>query len=180
MLNDISLLTWEPIPYFWFAFHWLAMSHSCYNPVIYCYMNARFRGGFVQILHCIPGVRRCFCVRQCARGRSGSIGTGFQLTGEKFDGLMPTDRLTRKPRIYIRCFIFQRCFSTTTKKKIVCQTLLLNMLLILLVVYWTANIFSIFTVQFSNFDSVNVRFFVSFASLLHEKFHHISLLMINH
>lgn len=79
-------------------------------------MNARFRGGFVQILHCIPGVRRCFCVRQCARGRSGSIGgTGFQLTGEKFDGLMPTERLTRKPRIYIRCFIFQRCFSHTKK-----------------------------------------------------------------
>ncbi|XP_037029317.1 RYamide receptor-like isoform X2 [Bradysia coprophila] len=81
LLNDSAFVTWEPIPYFWFAFHWLAMSHSCYNPVIYCYMNARFRGGFVQILHCIPGVRRCFCVRQCARGRSGSIGTGFQLTG---------------------------------------------------------------------------------------------------
>ncbi len=111
MLNDSTFVTWEPIPYFWFAFHWLAMSHSCYNPVIYCYMNARFRGGFVQILHGIPGVRQCFCVRQCARGRSGSIGTGFQLTGEKFDGLMPTDRLTRKPRIYIRCFFFQRCFS---------------------------------------------------------------------
>lgn len=115
LLNDTFFQTWEPIPYFWFAFHWLAMSHSCYNPVIYCYMNARFRGGFVQILHCIPGVRRCFCVRKCARGRSGSIGTGFQLTGEKFDGLMPTDRLTRKPRIYIRCFIFLEMFFFFTK-----------------------------------------------------------------
>lgn len=140
------------------------MSHSCYNPVIYCYMNARFRGGFVQILHCIPGVRRCFCVRQCARGRSGSIGTGFQLTGEKFDGLMPTDRLTRKPRIYIRCFIFQRCFSNK------CHLSILIMLLV-----WTGYIFSFqFSVEF-----LNVRFFL-FASLLRENITYQFLLMTNH
>lgn len=103
LLNDKRFITWEPIPYFWFAFHWLAMSHSCYNPVIYCYMNARFRGGFLQILHFIPGIRRCCCVSHCGRGRNGSIGTNFALTGEMIESLR-TDRFTRKPRIYIRCY----------------------------------------------------------------------------
>lgn len=103
LLNDQRFITWEPIPYFWFAFHWLAMSHSCYNPVIYCYMNARFRGGFLQILHYVPCLRRCCCVSQCGRStRNGSIGTGFALTGEMIDSLR-ADRFTRKPRIYIRC-----------------------------------------------------------------------------
>ncbi|EDS27732.1 neuropeptide Y receptor [Culex quinquefasciatus] len=37
---------WPPLPYLWFLFHWLAMSHSCYNPIIYCYMNEKFRQGF--------------------------------------------------------------------------------------------------------------------------------------
>lgn len=131
-------------------------------------MNARFRGGFVQILHCIPGVRRCFCVRQCARGRSGSMGgTGFQLTGEKFDGLMPTDRLTRKPRIYIRCFIFPRCFSQK------CHLSIFNML------QACTGIFVIF--HYFQFNFLNVRlFYCLFASLLCENFTYRFLLMTNH
>ncbi|KAE8737205.1 hypothetical protein FOCC_FOCC017333 [Frankliniella occidentalis] len=36
----------------YFAFHWLAMSHSCLNPLIYCWMNARFRQSFRSVLHC--------------------------------------------------------------------------------------------------------------------------------
>uniref|UniRef100_A0A182FJK9 G-protein coupled receptors family 1 profile domain-containing protein n=1 Tax=Anopheles albimanus TaxID=7167 RepID=A0A182FJK9_ANOAL len=41
---------WAPLPYLWFAFHWLAMSHSCYNPLIYCYMNPCFRRAFYALL----------------------------------------------------------------------------------------------------------------------------------
>ncbi|KAM7363038.1 RYamide receptor isoform 2-T6 [Cochliomyia hominivorax] len=67
--NDDVLLAWGPLPYFWFAFHWLAMSHSCYNPIIYCYMNARFRGGFLQIIYRVPGLRRCCCLRRYLRTR---------------------------------------------------------------------------------------------------------------
>ncbi|KAG7308056.1 hypothetical protein JYU34_006696 [Plutella xylostella] len=37
------------MPYLWFASHWLAMSHTCYNPLIYCYMNHRYRRGFKQV-----------------------------------------------------------------------------------------------------------------------------------
>ncbi|XP_026496949.1 RYamide receptor-like [Vanessa tameamea] len=41
---------WPGMPYVWFISHCLAMSHSCYNPIIYCYMNVRYRSGFVQVL----------------------------------------------------------------------------------------------------------------------------------
>ncbi|XP_018330167.1 tachykinin-like peptides receptor 99D isoform X2 [Agrilus planipennis] len=36
--------------------YWLAMSNSMYNPIIYCWMNARFRAGFVQFFSCLPFV----------------------------------------------------------------------------------------------------------------------------
>lgn len=43
--------------YIWFVCHWLAMSHACYNPIIYCWMNARFRNGFRYVF------RRLLCSR---------------------------------------------------------------------------------------------------------------------
>lgn len=81
-MNNSDLSKWESIIYIWFIFHWLAMSHSCYNPVIYCYMNARFRIGFLQVLYFIPGIRRCCCINAYARARSTSLRTGIALTGE--------------------------------------------------------------------------------------------------
>ncbi|CAK1545856.1 unnamed protein product [Leptosia nina] len=53
--NDDEWTAWQGMPYVWFASHWLAMSHCCYNPVIYCYMNSRYRRGFQQAL------RTLFC-----------------------------------------------------------------------------------------------------------------------
>ncbi|XP_044762535.1 tachykinin-like peptides receptor 99D [Coccinella septempunctata] len=38
------------------AIYWLAMSNSMYNPMIYCWMNARFRRGFKQFFSCLPCV----------------------------------------------------------------------------------------------------------------------------
>ncbi|XP_017846762.1 RYamide receptor [Drosophila busckii] len=70
LLNDEKFNDWKPLPYVWFAFHWLAMSHSCYNPIIYCYMNARFRGGFLQIMYRVPGLRRCCCLHRYLRSRN--------------------------------------------------------------------------------------------------------------
>ncbi|XP_034488593.1 RYamide receptor isoform X2 [Drosophila innubila] len=69
LLKDAEFAIWKPLPYVWFAFHWLAMSHSCYNPIIYCYMNARFRGGFLQIMYRVPGLRRCCCLHRYLRSR---------------------------------------------------------------------------------------------------------------
>ncbi|EDV30401.2 uncharacterized protein Dana_GF23269, isoform B [Drosophila ananassae] len=78
LLNDEEFARWTPLPYVWFAFHWLAMSHSCYNPIIYCYMNARFRGGFLQIMYRVPGLRRCCCLHRYL-GSSG--GRSYEATG---------------------------------------------------------------------------------------------------
>ncbi|XP_052872470.1 RYamide receptor-like [Anopheles cruzii] len=50
MLVPLDDPGWEPLPYLWFVFHWLAMSHSCYNPLIYCYVNPRFRQAFYALL----------------------------------------------------------------------------------------------------------------------------------
>lgn len=131
MLYDHQVHTWAALPFIWFGCHWLAMSHSCYNPFIYCYMNARFRGGFVQVLHAIPGLRHCWCVRRLVRtqdtnGHMGlGGGTNFALTGELIEdnylqgplvnggvrgGLLGVGAgvgggcgLIRKTRIRIRC-----------------------------------------------------------------------------
>uniref|UniRef100_A0A336L1X4 CSON002623 protein n=1 Tax=Culicoides sonorensis TaxID=179676 RepID=A0A336L1X4_CULSO len=87
------------LPYFWFAFHWLAMSHSCYNPLIYCYMNTRFRSGFITVLHTVPVVRSCSCLQRCStRPRSGSNATHLAHTGEM---LGRDDLIRRKTRIRI-------------------------------------------------------------------------------
>ncbi|XP_073989813.1 RYamide receptor isoform X2 [Rhodnius prolixus] len=45
-----ALSDWHGLPYIYFALHWLAMSHSCYNPLIYCWLNARFRTAFCVAL----------------------------------------------------------------------------------------------------------------------------------
>ncbi|XP_026666459.1 RYamide receptor-like isoform X2 [Ceratina calcarata] len=58
MDNNETLGSWVGLPFVWMLLHWLAMSHSCYNPVIYCWMNARFRTGFITAISCLPGVHR--------------------------------------------------------------------------------------------------------------------------
>ncbi|XP_013200178.2 RYamide receptor [Amyelois transitella] len=65
--DDIAWAAWPGMPYVWFASHWLAMSHSCYNPIIYCYMNARYRRGFKQALCCLLRVRFEQPSRSCHR-----------------------------------------------------------------------------------------------------------------
>nr|ALM88315.1 neuropeptide receptor A19 [Chilo suppressalis] len=55
--EDVSWATWPGVPYVWFASHWLAMSHSCYNPIIYCYMNAKYRRGFKQAISSVLKLR---------------------------------------------------------------------------------------------------------------------------
>lgn len=39
------------------AIYWLAMSNSMYNPIIYCWMNSRFRRGFQQFFIWCPFVQ---------------------------------------------------------------------------------------------------------------------------
>ncbi|XP_068909598.1 RYamide receptor [Tenebrio molitor] len=60
--------------FLYFPLHGLAMSHACYNPIIYCYMNARFRDGLVQVLRSVPCLRRCITPLSSS-GSSGAEGT---------------------------------------------------------------------------------------------------------
>ncbi|XP_058822027.1 RYamide receptor-like isoform X1 [Topomyia yanbarensis] len=81
MVIDVDT-SWELLPYLWFAFHWLAMSHSCYNPIIYCYMNARFRSGFILVLHGVPGLQQlCCCIRHKPSALARNAGSSVALAG---------------------------------------------------------------------------------------------------
>ncbi|CAH0725248.1 unnamed protein product, partial [Brenthis ino] len=63
--TDEAWATWPGMPYVWFVAHWLAMSHCCYNPIIYCYMNARYRRGFKQVLgNFLPFLNHSLRLRQ--------------------------------------------------------------------------------------------------------------------
>lgn len=35
------------------------MSHTCYNPVILCWMSNKFRSGFCNVAYMLPCLRRC-------------------------------------------------------------------------------------------------------------------------
>ncbi|GBL89735.1 RYamide receptor [Araneus ventricosus] len=55
--QDERIWQYENIVYVWFVCHWLAMSHASYNPIIYCWMNSKFRDGFFQICRNIACTR---------------------------------------------------------------------------------------------------------------------------
>lgn len=80
--------------FLFFALHGLAMSHACYNPIIYCYMNSRFRDGLYGILRNIPGLRRC-------------VPFGMGRKRRRHPG-----RILTSPKIVIVVFFFLVCHFT--------------------------------------------------------------------
>ena len=42
------------IGHLYLFFYWLAMANSCVNPIIYYWMNAKFRAYFNKVLFCLP------------------------------------------------------------------------------------------------------------------------------
>ena len=95
------------------CFYWLAMSNSCVNPIIYYWMNARFRAYFNQIFCFLPIVVRksvrfiSESIRKCwRREERTSPGTSSQQSAESqsekvdhlnFPGIEPGQSLPCKP-----------------------------------------------------------------------------------
>ncbi|XP_071443044.1 tachykinin-like peptides receptor 99D [Hetaerina americana] len=59
------------------AIYWLAMSNSMYNPIIYCWMNSRFRRGFKQFFSCCP----CVNVRREMLSRREVVTSRYSCSG---------------------------------------------------------------------------------------------------
>ncbi|CAG7828595.1 unnamed protein product [Allacma fusca] len=53
-----SFWEYKPLKYIFTVTHWLAMSHTVWNPVIYCWMNSRFRVGFRSAVARLPIIKR--------------------------------------------------------------------------------------------------------------------------
>jgi len=49
---DPTIYDFRGMNYVWMISHWLAMSNCMYNPFIYCWMNAKFRNGFIKVIRC--------------------------------------------------------------------------------------------------------------------------------
>ncbi|XP_050343718.1 tachykinin-like peptides receptor 99D isoform X1 [Nymphalis io] len=47
-----NVVTYPYIQEIYLGIYWLAMSNSMYNPIIYCWMNSKFRRGFKQFFWC--------------------------------------------------------------------------------------------------------------------------------
>ena len=43
--NNPDIYNQKHVPILWLCFHWLSMSNSCYNPIIYLWMSPKFRAG---------------------------------------------------------------------------------------------------------------------------------------
>ncbi|XP_014217365.1 RYamide receptor, partial [Copidosoma floridanum] len=74
--NIGGIMHWDGLSYTWVVLHWLSMSHSCYNPIIYCWMNARFRAGFQAVLLRLPLIKRLYRINECNISTMGMAQTG--------------------------------------------------------------------------------------------------------
>ena len=54
--HNPSITKMSYISHIYLGFYWLAMSNTCVNPIIYYWMNQRFRAYFDMILFCVPRV----------------------------------------------------------------------------------------------------------------------------
>uniref|UniRef100_A0A8C4H833 Gastrin/cholecystokinin type B receptor n=1 Tax=Dicentrarchus labrax TaxID=13489 RepID=A0A8C4H833_DICLA len=85
-------LTGAPISFI----HLLSYTSACVNPIIYCFMNKRFRQGMLSTFTC------CSCLRRSGEGSSGlgrsaGIGTAKGETGRARAGPMATEQNGHTP-----------------------------------------------------------------------------------
>ena len=54
LYHNPDITSYSYIGHIYLSFYWLAMSNTCVNPIIYYWMNQRFRAYFNQVLCCVP------------------------------------------------------------------------------------------------------------------------------
>ncbi|CAG9559787.1 unnamed protein product [Danaus chrysippus] len=114
--NDEEWGKWPGLPFVWFVSHWLAMSHSCYNPIIYGYMNVRYRNGFRQVLERILRFNQNQRSRSCPRS---SVCEGIPLSEMvAINGSMRHRSISR-----CKCKI-RSPFMSTEERKCSCSSIL--------------------------------------------------------
>lgn len=79
-----EVVYWPHFHHLWFVFHWLAMSHTCYNPLILCWMNTKFREGYLNVLYrllpcCRSRISQCLlkCRQSSGLQRAHTYSTAF-------------------------------------------------------------------------------------------------------
>ncbi|XP_050685417.1 tachykinin-like peptides receptor 99D [Leptidea sinapis] len=96
-----DVVNYEHIQEIYLGIYWLAMSNSMYNPIIYCWMNSKFRRGFKQLFWCCG-----FGYRGIARHRA--------FGPDRYDMSMRSVSPSRKNGTSI----FKTTFETTKSQKL--------------------------------------------------------------
>ena len=73
VFHNPSITKTPYIGHIYLFFYWLAMSNSCVNPIIYYWMNSRFRAYFNQVLCCIPCFLKKSTVKTWRRASSSLV-----------------------------------------------------------------------------------------------------------
>ncbi|XP_064095584.1 tachykinin-like peptides receptor 99D isoform X2 [Macrobrachium nipponense] len=99
--HNNQVLDTANIQHIYLGFYWLAMANAMVNPIIYYWMNARFRSYFREVvLQCRPG--RCCC---CCCSRSNSYLDSPHLTRRRCDSADHTSRSRSDVNGAPRCIV---------------------------------------------------------------------------
>ncbi|KAL4240924.1 Substance-K receptor [Mactra antiquata] len=78
-----AIARFDYIQQMYIVFYLMAMSNSMYNPIIYCWMNSRFREGFIRVFCWCP-CRPCKKFRSKLRFRRTLFPTSVNAMSEKY------------------------------------------------------------------------------------------------
>ncbi|XP_032513055.2 tachykinin-like peptides receptor 99D isoform X1 [Danaus plexippus] len=88
-----EVVNYPNIQEIYLAIYWLAMSNSMYNPIIYCWMNSKFRRGFKQLFWCCGLGERRHRLDRSMRSLSPSRKNGTSY----FKKTIKTSKFTKNP-----------------------------------------------------------------------------------